>query len=76
MKEEKTRNVIHAKTCLHTHVQTKLYSLHCFVFLVIGARFEFFLSVMQCLHFVLPFLYFRRDGTYEFVPLTDGHSNT
>ena len=48
-------------TCTTSADQTVLFSLLCV--LVSGARFLLFLSVMQCMHFVLPFLYFRKDGT-------------
>lgn len=61
MWKKRQETFVHAKTYLRYPVQTKLYYFHCFVFLVSDARFlwvSFFLSVMQCMHYVLPFLFF------------------
>lgn len=60
MKEEKIRNVCSCKNipAQTSAEQTVLFSLLCV--LVSDARFLLFLSVMQCMHFVLPFLYFKK----------------
>lgn len=58
-RKDKKRLFMQKHTCTNK-CRTKLFYFHCFVFLVCDARFLLFLSVKQCMHFILPFLYFRK----------------
>ena len=59
-KKKRLEMFVHAKTipAQTSAEQTVLFSLLCV--LVSDARFLFFLSVMHCMHFVFPFLYFKK----------------